>query len=694
MMQRLVKMREDSGAMLVIALIVITTVALVTGAVMTHGWTNFRATVGLRGVASTTYAADAAAKVAIDNLRLGADAPGWDEPSFPGLWDDWVYTNNADGMGCFGASGLNPDSTLELDNAFYPETGSQTGSTSARVKCTPVPGTGIFGGGGGVVIEDPTDAFARALTTIGTTGLNGMTLKPLGLANEAPMPMRGGVASKTYIDVDNGALVTDGHAWANGSCVTARIISTDTVCNSPGKVATPSTPDSPFGATGPAPAYKDADSMGCSFVEGFYNNAADLSAAVNGCDVARFAPGKYYFDFRDESHGDGAQNVWQINTKVIGGIGSGNDNIPGACKSPILNDPIQGVQFVFAGTSRIALGASAQVELCGPSNGGEPPMTLYQQQTGASEASVSVNNVSAGTAIPQTGGKYNTATVTPLGATIRDAIANEDLSNVAYKIESNARNEIGVDLRDFAGLTTIPAGADITSATLRVKYTKVSSKNLTVTVKDQTPGNVAVSLPDGTGWGRAEIAAQLRNLLEDGQFDANKPTLQLRLTGASKDDTLVIDAVKLSVTYVPASLRPASDVTFVGATSNFGGKFVVQGATYIPNGYADMNPGNSSTGLVAFRWGIIALGVNFKAQPQQLFGYPLVSIPDPGTGLGSRTTVVDLEVFVCVEQGSCASGGTRALIARVAITDPPYGPSGAPVPGKRKIEVLSWAEQN
>ena len=171
--------------MLIVALIIITTVALVTGALLTHGGTNFRATVALEGVAGTSYAADTAAKVAINNLRLGATAPGWVTPTFPGLWTDWVYTNNADGAGCFGADGTSPDNSLELNNV-YPKAGDQAADSSARVECSVVPGTGIFGAGSGVGIEDPdpTDAFARALTTVGTTGpLQGMTLKPLGSGN-------------------------------------------------------------------------------------------------------------------------------------------------------------------------------------------------------------------------------------------------------------------------------------------------------------------------------------------------------------------------------------------------------------------------------------------------------------------------------------------------------------------------------
>lgn len=691
MIKRLRNLRDDRGMMLVVALVIITTVALVTGAMLTHGWTNFKATVGLRGVAGTAYAADAAGKVAVNNLRLGSDAPGWTTPSFPGVWDDWVYTNNADGTGCFGAVGTAPDNTLELNGAFHPRTGDQTGATAARVECTQVPGTGIFSGVG-IEDPDPTDAFARALTTVGTGPLQGMTLKPLGTGNNAPMPMRGGVASETYIDVDNGALVTDGYVWAEGNCV-GQIVGSQKVCNTAGQVPTPSTPASPVSSV---PTYRDPSTAGCTFSPGFYNNAAALTSAVNACGTAYFASGAYYFDFRDKERNAG-ENTWNITTKVIGGESTGSTTIPGACRSPITNASVTGVQFVFGGTSRISLGDSAQVELCGPSNGGEPPMTLYQQQSGTTLSAVPLDDLT-GTATQITSNKIDNFTIVG-GGNLTNAVNSAGGSSLAW-LSTKKDNTAALNVDAFAalyGASGVPPGADITSATVRVKYAK---SNAAVPLQVAAANGTAfaaptdVSVPDGTGWGTADVSDQVRTLFGASTFTATRPTLQVRLPGSAKDDTLAIDAVTLSVTYVPASLREATDVTFVQASNNFGGKFVIQGATFTPNGYADMNPGNSSTGLVAFRWGLVALGVNFKAQPQQLFGYPLVSIPDAGAGLGSRVTVVDLKVYVCVEQGTCNTGGEHALTARVMITDPPYGSSGAPVPGKRKIEVLSWAEQN
>jgi hypothetical protein len=167
---------------------------------------------------------------------------------------------------------------------------------------------------------------------------------------------------------------------------------------------------------------------------------------------------------------------------------------------------------------------------------------------------------------------------------------------------------------------------------------------------------------------------------------------------ATKNDTLTIDAVRLAVTYVPPSLRKAQDDQIIYAPGgNFHGVFVVQGATFTPNGYIDLDPGSFTTALVAFRWGVVASGVNLKAQPSQQFGYPLVSMPVAGHGLGNKVTAVDLKVYVCVGQSTCSSGGTQALTVRAMITDPPYTAWGSgparPEPGRRKVEILSWSEQ-
>jgi hypothetical protein len=711
MMSRLRALRDDdSGAMLIVALIIITAVALVTGALLTQGGTNLRATVALEGVAGTSYAADTAAKVAVNDLRLGAKAPGWVTPIFNGQWPDWVYTDNADGTGCFGAQGNLPKNSLELKN-LYPKAGDQTADSSARVECSVVPGTGIFGAGSGVGIgdPDPTDSFARALTTVGTTGTwQGMTLKPLGTGNTATMPVRGGIASKSYITVTNGALTTDGYVKAEGACTGEIVSNPPKACNQPGSVPMPP-PPSPAPLTS-VPPYQNpsAYAASCTFQPGFYNNAKALSDAVNGCTTAKFASGPYYFDFRDEERGTG-QNTFNIATTLIGGEYAAPampaiPAIPGACKSPILNSSVGGVQFVFGGTSRITVSDTARVELCGPSNDGEPPTTIFQEQTGSTNAPSALAPAGAGTVDQLTGNaggnKWTAGTVSPTttpATSVQAAVVAADASNVKWTIGGN-NDDVGMDLRNFAGLATIPAGADITSASLQVKYVKTSLKPLQVTVGSQTPADVTVGAPDATGWGQADLAGQLRALLAGGPFDATKPVLQLRMMDAAKDDALTVDAVRLTVTYVAPSLRKAQDDQIIYAPGgNFHGVFVVQGATFAPNGYVDLDPGSFDTALVAFRWGLVASGVKLQAQPSQQFGYPLVSMPVAGHGLGNRATVVDLKVHVCVEQATCTTGGTHALTVRAMITDPPYTAWGSgparPEPGRRKVEILSWSEQ-
>jgi hypothetical protein len=505
--------------------------------------------------------------------------------------------------------------------------------------------------------------------------------------------VRGGIASKSAITVTNGALVTDGYVKAEGTCTGVIVSDPPKACNQPGSVPMPVAPPPPLSAV---PTYRDPSAYAstCIFQPGFYNNAKALSDAVNGCSTAKFASGQYYFDFRDEERGTG-QNTLNIATTLIGGEYVGNA-IPGACKSPILNDPIPGVQFIFGGSSRITVSDTARVELCGPSNGGEPPMTLFQEQTGSTNAEAPLTAQPAQTVAQVTGPKVDVFTVDG-GGTGQAALAAAGGSSIKW-VANNNNSEAAADLSSFSGLDAIPAGSDITSAQVKIKYAKsAAAPSLTVGATGTTPA-MTVPAPDATGWASVDLKDQLRTLIASGTFNATRPKLELRLPGTPKSETLTVDAVTLAVTYVPPSLRTAQNDQIIYAPGgNFHGVFVVQGATFVPNGYVDLDPGSFTTALVAFRWGLVASGVNLKAQPSQQFGYPLVSMPVAGHGLGNKVTVVDLKVFVCVEQATCATGGTHTLTVRAMITDPPYTAWGSgparPEPGRRKLEILSWSEQ-
>lgn len=689
--------KDDEGAILVFAIIIVTAIALITGALLGRGWGNFAATSTLRDVAGQAYASDAAAKVAVTDLVQGAKSsvPA-SVATYPNGADGpgtWVYDNNTDGTGCFGKNASDGSALDRITlKDVYPKTQSG-GSTSksATVVCSPVAGTGIFASGGGtvVVVPDATDAFARALTTVGTgtcTALvsggacnDGITLKGLGAGTE--IPMRGSIQSKSFVNVTAGTLRTNGTVRAS-SC-TGSIIPSCT-----GGFVTADPLDSPLSSV---PGWQNPATQGCSFQPGFYNNGQALSTAVNACGTATFASGKYYFDFSDNK-------PWVIATTVIGGQPAGGSSIPGRCVSPINSPTTAGVQFVFGGSSYVQVEDTGHVELCGPANGGHAPLTIFQQQTGTTPATQSVAAVAPATVATVTGGKNDVfAPANPASATLVAALSATGNPVASWKSGKNG-NTGGLDLQGFAGLAGIPVGSLITSAKLKVTYTNgltIASPNAAFQAGVQGQAGTVQVAPSGTDTDlTALVNAQF--LASPGGFTATNPKVQLVLTDSNKNDTVTVDAVTLAVTYVPPALRaaPTAQTFITDHGGNFQGEFVVQGATYAPKGYITLTPGSSASALVAFRWGVMAWGVNFKSQPSQVWGYPLISIPDPALGLGSAVTAVDLVVYLCTGSGPCSTGGSPALSARVQLTDGVDSEGIVhPVPGQRKVEVLSWAEQ-
>jgi hypothetical protein len=699
--------------MLIFALILITTIALVTGALLTLSGTKFIATVQLRKVAGTAYAADAAAKVAINDVVYGGSStvPS-SQATYPnganGLPSGWVFDNNTDGTGCFGKSTASGNPALDRITLPSVYTDAQSGtSLTATVVCSPVAGTGLFGSNNGAVLGQPnsTDPFARALTTVGTgsctlqgtgTGCNdGITLK--GLGSGAEIPVRGSIQAKTSLNVSAGTLRTNGTIYCaslSGSIITAAGSS----CT--GSFVATSAPTAPLASV---PAWKDPSTQGCSFVPGFYNNATALSAAVNACSTATFASGKYYFDFADN-------NPWEIATTVIGGqLVSGATQIPGRCVSPIDSTGSAGVQFVFGGNSYLEIDDSARVELCGPTNGGAAPMTIYQQQTGSTPAEqTAASGATASAVATVTGGKFDAFVPTapapaPVPAPgLPDVVKTSGDSLTAAWKSTKDGNTGELDLQNFPGLDGIPVGGTITSAKVTVTWsgalTASSGGKFTANVAPASGAPLGAATNVAASGTATDITTQMQaQFAASTGFSGTNPKIQLALTNSKKNDAITIDAVKLEVKYVEPALRaPTAPVTFItDHGGNFAGKFVVQGATYAPKGYITLTPGSDPNALVALRWGVYAWGVNFKSQPSQTWGYPLISIPDVGLGLGSDVTAVDFQVFICTGTSACSTTGAPALSSRVMFTDKRDAATGlvAPVAGQRKVEVLSWAEQ-
>jgi Tfp pilus assembly protein PilX len=126
--------RDDSGASLILALIVITVIATVVATLLSMADTSVRATVNLRDQAAASYTADGAIQAAVNNIRNS------------------TY-NAGTGQHCFGGS-----DTLALPANF-------SGTASAAVSCTADPSK--------VLIQCPSLSHCNrpgsAILTLGTS---------------------------------------------------------------------------------------------------------------------------------------------------------------------------------------------------------------------------------------------------------------------------------------------------------------------------------------------------------------------------------------------------------------------------------------------------------------------------------------------------------------------------------------------
>ncbi|HEX8093118.1 MAG TPA: hypothetical protein VF542_04755, partial [Jatrophihabitans sp.] len=193
--RRRLDLADDTGATLVLALILITVVAVVVGAVLSFGDSSVRVTVALRGQAAGVYGSDGAAQAAITALRLSPFNNNTSSPTYPK---------------CFGA-GATGD-TLQLNN-FYPGTNGGAAS-SAAVTCTADPNSGASGG---LVEINPDNKPGNAILTTGTNAAeDGLNIK--ALSSTIPFTVHGSVVSDSNIRVTNGSLESNVGVFAHTGC--------------------------------------------------------------------------------------------------------------------------------------------------------------------------------------------------------------------------------------------------------------------------------------------------------------------------------------------------------------------------------------------------------------------------------------------------------------------------------------------
>lgn len=731
----------DDGAILVIALIIITVVALVTGVVLTRGDGSIRATVALREVAGSTYAADGAAQVAINGLRTGYWTGTDAKPS------GWAFNNSEDLTGCFGRNlPANPaDPGVPVDvltlNNLYPATGKQSVATSAAVKCEAEDATGAQGS---PVPITNANKPGNAILALGQNPTEiGIDVKPQS-SSVQQLRIKGGIWSNSNIVASNGGLRSTESIRANTGCTPVAEMDAPVVqCNGAGVVPDPEVAEPAKYAHLPVdfagaqqlatvPTSCPTGAGVVTFSPGYYDDAVALNNITdkNSCsdDTFYFSPGTYYFDFHnfasdlaaDADIVPSAANEWVIGvgdlvagtpTSGVGGLaGLTGADFPGTCVNPIDNIDNSGVQFIFGGDSRMVVDDGANVEICGDYKSDQPPIAVYGLKSGnLTSTSLSEAAGDAGDPLVPTGppdfsaGAFGTVAATAL----QD---NGNGSATWTRPNTGGTSAINgtITMHGFVPSATIPKGAVIKTATLRIRHrsgTTASSIKITPTtgsgvnvfdlpVRSAAVGLDEIPLASKTGWGAFQDAVH-----DNGLSGLNiEYTAKLR-----KLETAELDFVRLELTYYLPQLRGQTDAGLGGANNcladlnscaiistptAYKDSFYIQGTTYAPISRVSLNL-NQATAQV-MRFGVIVRSLYARTTGGYDYDGPVIELPDNSPGWGFSGTLVQLTVYLCVGSSSCTvDSGKEALTARVQMWDD----TGVPVPPNRGVTVMSWSHK-
>lgn len=351
----------DEGASLLIALMFVTGIGLVVGALLTYGATGIVSARATLAADQSEYDAGGALQTAINAVRTST----YNDPGSPCLTNGFVDV---------------PDSS----------------GTTVRVLCTGGPGTGDASGN--VPISDANRPGSALLT------LAGPTEPGIALSSNGTLTVKGQVRDNSGIAAGGSGsgvtLVGSSTLEAKGLC--PRVVFTpSTAASCPHLPSAPadiaSFADPGYAPPPTAPADLDRRSVpACAGLvtldPGYYDDASALSNLTTGCrsrgrsPVIWFKPGQYYFDFRGSQTRSGT-DVWTISDPdvvIVAGKPQGwttspltTPRVPGACVSPMVSTAAgQGVQFAFGGESRIRM-ASGAMEICGQYSSGRPPIAIY-----------------------------------------------------------------------------------------------------------------------------------------------------------------------------------------------------------------------------------------------------------------------------------------------------------------------------
>lgn len=358
--------RSEKGSGLVLALAMVTIVGLLISAVLGFAGSSVKAADTVRVQGKQIYAADGAIEYAIQQVQ----------------YDPNVGAN------------VGP-----CNRTFAPP---QTNTWNVTVECN-----GLAPPAGGVA-NQPGSAI-QALSTI--AGENGLEYVGSGLGSN--LRVRGAVRANRAIIAtgQHGELRVDGPIRSRGACTPLdRILVTNTtdsrLCSNTSPafegpeylaVDYPSDVDDESAVIAPPSSLPTVCPSNpgwlVEFFPGRYTSAAPLNfitgaGGCNGKPVVWFHPGVYYFEFLPPF------DVWTVSKdlNVVAGTPttvwdadptaprpSGQFPFPGACQTPE-NSLVDGVQFIFAGTSRMEV-TNGQMELCPKTWPSRQRITIYQHRS-------------------------------------------------------------------------------------------------------------------------------------------------------------------------------------------------------------------------------------------------------------------------------------------------------------------------
>ncbi|GAB3857978.1 hypothetical protein GCM10028801_17230 [Nocardioides maradonensis] len=427
--------RGDDGVTMLLALLIITAIALVSSALLAQAFTNNAATIGTRKATANQYGADAAAQYVVNQVRLSDLSSGL------------CSTTGA--------------TSEDLAN-FYPA-GTGTVAQKAHADCVPDPTNGVYTGDPGICHPNqvcpnagPGTALLTLDPTIGETGI-------YVSSNAGPIKIRGGIFSNSKIDASSGGLLDSWcptnpstnsfdctmttpktYVIAKGTCtgVTFLQAGATPTCNfaptndprgaDPGVARTNYTPAAAYGTpaaptqvatsqscttmasctpdVGPTPGPASSCGSGTKFqkvLPGVISGAAGAAFlnALSGCanNIVQFVPGTYYLDLP-------AGSPWSMPSKttVVGGTfasgynpvtgnGWGSGDYADACVAP--GDPAasnsSGVQFVIGGATKINIndssGNGTHFTICASNSPDGPPIALYGLKTSIGSGPMAVS---------------------------------------------------------------------------------------------------------------------------------------------------------------------------------------------------------------------------------------------------------------------------------------------------------------